>query len=114
MGEQMFMSERETKWCVVVAAQAMEPYTKSEYNPVSNNGHKTLLWKYNNGIVALLYTDGMERNTIQYSKDDITFEIMGNIKKATEAAGPFRIAEKDMNSPLYLLKCRLSHTVNCD
>jgi predicted GH43/DUF377 family glycosyl hydrolase len=113
MGEQMYMGGRETKWGVATATNPMGPYTKSEYNPISNSGHETLLWKYNGGIAALLCTDGMERNTMQYAKDGINFEIMGAIKCAPEAAGPFRIDEKDMKAPLDGLRWGLSHKVDC-
>lgn len=110
MGEEMYMGGRETKWGVAVADSVFGPYIKSEYNPISNSGHETLLWKYKDGIAALLCTDGMERNTMQFAKDGINFEIMGAIKSAPQAAGPYRpnILEK----PLDGLRWGLSH--NCD
>ena len=67
-GERMFMGGRETKWGVAIADQPEGPHVKSEYNPVTNSGHETLLWHYRGGIAALLTTDGPEKNTIQWSR----------------------------------------------
>ncbi|MDC7234699.1 MAG: family 43 glycosylhydrolase [Spirochaetales bacterium] len=110
MGEEMYMGGRETKWGVAIADSIEGPYVKSEYNPVSNSGHETLLWPYKDGMAALLCTDGMERNTMQYAEDGINFEIMGAVKTTPEAAGPFRSGEKD--TPLAGLEWGLCHDVS--
>lgn len=47
MGEELYMGGRETKMGVAIADDIMGPYVKSEYNPVTNSGHETCLWKYN-------------------------------------------------------------------
>ncbi len=109
MGEQMYMGGRETKWGVAISDNPLGPYIKSPYNPISNSGHETLLWQYNNGMAALLCTDGMERNTMQYAKDGINFEIKGAIKQAPEAAGPYR---GEVKVPLDGLRWGLTHVVS--
>jgi hypothetical protein len=113
MGEKMFMGGRETKWGVAISKDPLGPYVKSEYNPVSNSGHETLLWKYKSGMAGLLCTDGMERNTMQYAEDGINFEIKGAIKCAPEAAGPFR-PNNEIEFPLDGLKWGLTHNVTED
>ncbi len=112
MGEQMYMGGRETKWGVAISDQPEGPYVKSEYNPISNSGHETLLWQYKGGMAGLLCTDGMERNTMQYAKDGINFEIMGGIKGTPEAAGPFRTPNTD-DRPLAGVEWGLTHNVHC-
>lgn len=111
MGERMYMGGRETKWGVATSKNPEGPYIKSEYNPISNSGHETLLWLYNGGVAGLLCTDGMERNTMQFAKDGINFEIMGAIKQAPEAAGPFRSEHNE--KPLDGLEWGLTHNVHC-
>lgn len=111
MGEQIFMGGRETKWGVAISEKPEGPYIKSKYNPITNSGHETCLWKYKNGIAALLTTDGVERNTIQYAEDGINFEIMAAIKGGPEAPGPFRNNSSD--SPLEGMRWGLSHNVFC-
>ena len=84
------MGGRETKWGVAIADDIMGPYVKSEYNPITNSGHETCLWEYNGGMAALLSTDGVEKNTVQFAEDGENFEIKAVIKGCPEAAGPFR------------------------
>ncbi|MFI3205829.1 MAG: glycosyl hydrolase [Clostridia bacterium] len=108
MGEQMFMGGRETKWGVAIADNILGPYTKSEYNPVTNSGHETCLWKYNGGIAAFLRTDGVEKNTMQFAQDGINFEIMSVIKGGPEACGLFR-QEESFDKPLKAMEWGLCH-----
>ena len=110
MGEQMFMGGRETRWGLAIADRPEGPYKKSPYNPVTNSGHETLLWHHNGGLAALLSTDGMERNTMQFAEDGINFEIMGGVKGAPQAAGPFRGTTGDR--PLDGLTWGLCHEVH--
>lgn len=112
MGEEIYMGGRETKWGVAIADKPEGPYIKSKYNPVTNSGHETCLWKYKDGIAALLTTDGVERNTIQYSEDGINFEIMSAIKGGPEAPGPF-IGHK-YDKPLEGMTWGLCHNVFCE
>lgn len=109
MGEQLFMGGRETKWGVAIADNILGPYVRSEYNPITNSGHETCLWKYNGGMAAMLTTDGVERNTMQYAEDGINFEIMGAFKNPPEAAGPYRMPEDEMKKPLDGMKWGLCH-----
>lgn len=109
MGEEMFMGGRETKWGVAIAESVTGPYVKSEYNPVSNSGHETILWPYKGGMVGLLTTDGPERNTVQYAEDGINFDIKAMIKTAPHACGPFRSG--DESTPLSGMAWGLTHVL---
>ncbi len=111
MGEEVFMGGRETKWGVAIADDIMGPYVRSEYNPITNSGHETCLWKYNGGMAAFLRTDGVEKNTLQFAEDGINFEIKSVIKGGPEAAGPFR-DEESMENPLQGMNWGLSHDVD--
>ena len=110
MGEEMFFGGRETKWGLAIADNIEGPYTKSEYNPVTNSGHEVCVWPYAGGIAALLTTDGPEKNTLQWAEDGINFEIQAVIKGATEANGLFRTTEHDKH-PLEGLRWGLCHKV---
>ena len=112
MGE-LYMGGRETKWGVAIADDIMGPYVKSEYNPVTNSGHETCLWKYNGGIAAFLRTDGVEKNTIQFAEDGVNFEIKSVIKGGPEACGPYR-QEESMDNPLKGMEWGLCHYVFAD
>lgn len=112
MGEELYMGGRETKWGVAIADNVLGPYHKSEYNPITNSGHETCLWHYKNGMAALLTTDGVEKNTIQYAEDGINFEIKAVIKGGPEAAGPYRDEEACNKSPLEGMRWGLCHCVN--
>ncbi len=111
MGEQVFMGGRETKWGVAIANDILGPYVRSEYNPITNSGHETCLWKYGEGIAAFLRTDGVEKNTLQYAEDGINFEIKSVIKGGPEASGPFR-PDEAVTDPLDGMKWGLSHNVD--
>lgn len=110
MGEEVFMGGRETKWGVAIADSIEGPYVRSEYNPITNSGHETCLWKYNGGIAAFLRTDGVEKNTLQFAPDGINFEIKSVIKAGPEASGPFR-NDDDVADPLDGMKWGLSHNI---
>lgn len=110
MGEEMFFGGRETKWGVAIADRPEGPYEKSKYNPVTNSGHEVCVWPYQNGIAALLTTDGPEKNTLQWAPDGINFEIQAVIKGAPEALGLFRTPDYD-KSPLEGLRWGLCHVV---
>ncbi len=109
MGEELAMGGRETKWGVAIAENPMGPYVKSEYNPVSNSGHETCLWKFNGGLAAYLNLDGPEKNTIQFATDGINFEIKSVIPaEPPKAMGPF-MGEESMSDCLDGLKWGLCH-----
>ncbi len=111
MGEEVFMGGRETKWGVAIADDIWGPYVRSEYNPITNSGHETCLWKYGEGIAAFLRTDGVEKNTLQYAQDGINFEIKSVIKGGPEASGPYR-PDVIPEDPLEGMKWGLSHNVD--
>lgn len=113
MGEQLNCAGRETKWGVAIASHPEGPYIKSEYNPVTNSGHETLLWEYNGGLAALLTTDGPERNTIQYASDGLQFDIEAFIEYPPEAGGPYRTENPNLH-PLEGLRWGLCHQINSD
>lgn len=75
MGEELYMGGRETKWGVAIADDIMGPYVKSEYNPVTNSGHETCLWKYNGGIAAFLRTDGVEKTRSNLPKTELILKL---------------------------------------
>ena len=103
MGEEMFKGGREVKWGVAIADSVLGPYIKSEYNPITNSGHEPCLWEYNGGMAALVTSDGMEKNTIQYAEDGINFEIVASVGRwegIPHAAGPFRLNPEDNKKPL--------------
>ncbi len=65
------------------------PFDKSVLNPITNSGHETCLWPYKEGIVTLVSLDGPEKNTIQFAKDGLNFEIKSIIQVPPIAPGPF-------------------------
>ena len=98
----------DTRMGVATANTVEGPYTHSAYNPVSNSGHETLLWRYKDGIAALIIRDGPEKNTIQYAKDGINFDIMAHIVNPPWAGGAFRTPDTNMH-PLKGLEWGLCH-----
>lgn len=111
MGEEFYMGGRETKWGVAISDRIEGPYQKSEYNPITNSGHETCLWPYKDGMAAMLTTDGVEKNTIQYAEDGINFEIKAVIKNTPEAAGPYRDPEANDDSPVAGMTWGLCHNI---
>ncbi len=93
---------------VAIADNIEGPYVASECNPITNSGHETLLWEYDNGIATLIIHDGPEANTIQYSKDGINFDIMSVVPTPPPAGGAFR-TEHTNDSPLAGLEWGLYH-----
>jgi hypothetical protein len=108
MGESMTYGGREIAWGVAVAEKIEGPYAKSPYNPVTNSGHEVAVWPYKGGVAALLTTDGVEKDTIQYAPDGVNFEIMAHIKNPPQALGLFRTPDPD-KGPLEGLRWGLCH-----
>lgn len=111
MGEEITFGGREIKHGVAIAENPMGPYVKSEFNPISNSGHEICVWPYNGGIAALITTDGVEKNTLQWSKDGINFEIMAVISGAPHAIGLNRTADNE-KAPTEILRWGLTHVYN--
>ncbi|MFI3207427.1 MAG: glycosyl hydrolase, partial [Clostridia bacterium] len=101
---------KDTRWGVAISEDILGPYEHSDFNPVTNSGHETMLWHYNGGIGALLNRDGPEKNTIQYAKDGVNFEIMAVTENTPQAGGAFRGDNTDL-SPLEGIRWGLCH---CD
>ncbi len=111
MGEEITFGGRQIRHGVAIANNPKGPYIKSNYNPISNSGHEICVWKYNEGIASLITTDGPEKNTIQWAKDGINFEIMSVIKGAPHAIGLNRNVDNNKN-PTEVLRWGLSHIYN--
>ncbi len=74
---------------VAIADSPEGPFVKHELNPLLNSGCETFLFPYEEGIVAVLTFDGVEKNTIQYAKDGVDFQLMSHIHVPPLAAGPY-------------------------
>jgi hypothetical protein len=108
MGEKITFGGREIRWGVAMAEQVEGPYVKSDYNPITHSGHEICVWPYQEGVAAMLLTDGPERNTIQWAPDGINFEIKAHIKQGPAAAGLVRSINTH-ESPLEALNWGLCH-----
>jgi len=108
MGEERDFGGRQIRWGVAIADRPEGPYAKSPLNPVTNSGHEIIVWPYQEGIAALLNTDGPEKNTIQFAPDGLNFEIMSRIKWGPPAAGLVRELDTHQ-SPLAALQWGLCH-----
>ena len=108
MGEAITFGGRQIRHGVAIADNPKGPYVKSEYNPISNSGHEICVWPYNDGIAALITTDGPEKNTVQWSPDGINFEIKSVIKGAPHAIGLDRTVDNE-KEPTEILRWGLTH-----
>jgi hypothetical protein len=108
MGESITFGGRQIRHGVAIADHPRGPYIKSPYNPISNSGHEICVWPFNGGIASLITTDGPERNTVQWAKDGINFEIMGAVKDSPKAIGLNRTVESE-KEPLEVLGWGLTH-----
>ena len=108
MGEEINFGGREIRHGVATSDSPFGPYEKSRYNPISNSGHEVVIWHYDGGIGSLITTDGPERNTIQWAKDGINFEILAHVKDAPEAVGLLRTND-DSKVPFKIFEWGLTH-----
>ncbi|MGB2128978.1 MAG: glycoside hydrolase family 117 protein [Flavicella sp.] len=74
---------------VAVANDPLGPFVKSMYNPICNSGHETNYFPFKDGIAATVSIDGPEKNTVQFSKDGIHFEVASHIQMVPVSPGPF-------------------------
>ncbi|MFI3322404.1 MAG: family 43 glycosylhydrolase [Rikenellaceae bacterium] len=72
---------------VAISDSPLGPFEKYELNPVMSSGHETQLFRFKEGIAAILSMDGHEANTIQYSPDGINFDIASITNFLPIAAG---------------------------
>lgn len=74
---------------LATADNPLGPFTKHPLNPVINSGHETSLFPFGTGIAAMVYKDGNEHNTIQYSEDGVNFEIVSISELLPWAGAPY-------------------------
>ncbi len=60
---------------LAISDDPLGPFVKYEHNPVMSSGHETQMFRFKEGIAAILAKDGHEANTIQYSPDGKNFKI---------------------------------------
>ncbi len=58
---------------VAVGDSPYGPFVKSPLNPVLSSGHETQLFRFKEGVAAILTRDGNEHYTVQYSPDGFNF-----------------------------------------
>ncbi|MEQ8208980.1 MAG: glycoside hydrolase [Lacipirellulaceae bacterium] len=74
---------------LAIADDPLGPFKKHPLNPVLNSGHETTYFPFQDGVAALAIKDGNERNTTQYSKDGVNFEIASCLSLPPIAAAPY-------------------------
>lgn len=108
MGWEMTFGGREIRHGVATSDSPFGPFVKSPYNPISNSGHEVAIWHYDGGIGSLITTDGPERNTVQWAKDGVNFEILAHIKTAPHAMGLLR-KNDNSDTPFKIFEWGLTH-----
>ncbi len=74
---------------LAIADSPLGPFTKYELNPVMNSGHETQMFRFKEGVAAILDRDGNEANTIQYAADGKEFQIAAITEMLPAAAGVY-------------------------
>ena len=74
---------------LAIGDNPLGPFKKHPLNPLLNSGHETTLFPFMEGVAALVIRDGNERNTIQYAKDWVNFDVAANVELMPDAAGPY-------------------------
>tara|TARA_B110000208_G_scaffold170579_1_gene212221 strand:+ start:12444 stop:13739 length:1296 start_codon:yes stop_codon:yes gene_type:complete len=72
---------------VAIADGPEGPFIKHPLNPISASGHEALVWPYKDGVASMITANGPEKNTIQWAKDGVNFEVKANIVLPPDAAG---------------------------
>ena len=72
---------------VAIADKPEGPFRKHDLNPISASGHEALVWPYKEGVAALITANGPEKNTVQWAKDGVNFEVKAHIVLPPDAAG---------------------------
>ncbi len=65
------------------------PFTHHPKNPVLASGHEVSVFPFREGLAAIVTTDGLERNTIQYAEDWVNFKISSIVELPPVAAAPY-------------------------
>ncbi|WP_017446786.1 glycoside hydrolase family 117 protein [Gayadomonas joobiniege] len=107
-GEKITMGGREIRWGVAIADNIEGPYVKSKYNPITQSGHELAIWHYDGGIAMVSGHDGPEKETIQWAKDGINFEIMAVVNEVPPALGLVESLDTEKH-PTEALRWGLSH-----
>jgi len=76
-------------WGAATADDPRGPFVKSPLNPLTNSGHETFLYPLRDGIAAVTSHEGPEKNTLQYARDGLNFEVVGKLSVPPVAAGPY-------------------------
>lgn len=74
---------------VAVADHPEGPYVKSELNPIANSGHEIWMWPYKDGVASIVDWCGPEKNTIQFSRDGLNFDIVSSLNDIPPAGGAY-------------------------
>ncbi len=77
------------QWGVAMADEPTGPFAKSPLNPITNSGHETFLYPWQEGVAAITSLEGPEKNTVQYAADGLNFEVVGKVSVPPIAAGPY-------------------------
>ncbi len=72
---------------VAIGDNPKGPFVKSPLNPIMSSGHETQLFRFKEGIAAILTRDGHEHNTIQYSDNGIDFNVASIVEFMPNASG---------------------------
>ena len=72
---------------VAIAETPEGPFIKHDLNPISASGHEALVWPYKEGVASLITANGPEKNTVQWAKDGVNFEVKAHIVLPPDAAG---------------------------
>lgn len=72
---------------LAIADKPEGPFEKHHLNPVSASGHEAVVWPYKDGVATLITANGPEKNTVQWAKDGVNFEIKSHIVMPPDAAG---------------------------
>lgn len=74
---------------LAIAEDPLGPFEKHPLNPVLASGHETTYFPFKEGVATLAIKDGNERETMQYAKDGVNFEIASVVSLTPTAAAPF-------------------------
>ncbi len=74
---------------LAIADDPLGPFEKHPLNPVMQSGHETTYFPFREGIATLAIKDGNERETIQYARDGVNFEIASSVSLTPIAAAPY-------------------------
>lgn len=74
---------------LAIADNPEGPFTHHPKNPILASGHEVSVFPFREGVAAIVTTDGLERNTIQYAADLVNFKIASIVEFPPVAAAPY-------------------------